>query len=246
MVSLKRAFSAFVLAVGFSASAMAAPIVIDDFNVPPAGNVVTRNTNGTAVGSQTRAGIIGGDRDYSATRTVGTVAAGTFSKIGGNVFTVDNNSNTGRGIGRLHYDGTAGGFLTTGLDVDLTDMGTNNQFQFKDFSVNGTQPLNIAQTMSTTVTDVFGGTFTLVQGLMIQGGNYTIAFSNFSGAGVDMTRVASIDFQFDNRVGFGQAGSDVESSFLEANMATPEPGTIVLALTGAAGLAFVARRKKNS
>ncbi|MCY2968894.1 MAG: PEP-CTERM sorting domain-containing protein [Planctomycetota bacterium] len=245
MVSLKRAFGAFVLAVGFSATTMAAPVLIDDFNNPNGGSTVIRNTNGTSVQSKTGAGILGNSREYSVTRTVGTIEAGTLNTTGSkHVFTVDNNSNTGRGLGRLHYDGNANGtFSNTGLNVDLTGGGTNTNFLFSDFIINASNGNLTAQTMTTTVRDTLGNSFSYVELLKAQDGVHIINFSVFTG--VDFTKVASLDFKFDNRNGAGIAGSDVEFSFLKATSGTPEPGTLVLALTGAAGLAFIARRKKS-
>ncbi len=255
---LKRAFCAFALMAGLSTSTFAAPILIDDFTLPVAGATV-QTSNGTAqTGTQSHVGILGNSREYRVTRTAGTVKAGTLNKSGGNVFTVDHNSNTGRGTGQLHYDGNANGVLSnSGLNVDLTDNGTNDQFSFLEFSVNGTSGLTKAQTLYVTVYDTMGNNYTLVQDLFIQAGNYSISFVNFTSQGVDMSHVASLDFRFDNRRANtgaiprpttlqGQAGSDVEFAFLVANSSVPEPGTLMLAATGAAGLAFVVRRQKKS
>ncbi|MCY2968683.1 MAG: PEP-CTERM sorting domain-containing protein [Planctomycetota bacterium] len=259
MVSdLKRAFGAFALVAGLSASTFAAPVLIDDFTLPVAGATV-QTANATAkIGFQSHVGILGNSREYKVTRTVGTVKAGTLDKGNGNVFTVDNNANTGRGTGQLHYDGNANGVLAnSGLNVDLTNNGTNDQFSFRAFSVTGSSAVTKAQTFYVTVYDTTGNNYTLVQDLFIQDGQYNIGFVNFTSQGVDMRHVASLDFLFDNRrpnTGAlprpttlqGQAGSDVEFKFLIANASTPEPGTLVLALTGAAGLAFVVRRQRKS
>jgi hypothetical protein len=240
----------------FAALSSATPVTIDNFSV-------TQNLNLTALGTNPKnatpngaLGGIGGQREFSLTRTAGNGTASLNANVSPGFLSYSSSDNSNAQF-LVVWDGTNTAAspsasltnltnLTFGLgNVDLTDNGLNDRIRFRaDADNNGDIPITVRIYRSAgkyiqATTNVIGDApFSLEF--------YELTYASFVGTGlspdesvIDIARNANAIALFGNP----PLASDMTIDFLESGVMIPEPTTFALIGSAVVGLGFARRRR---
>ena len=216
------------LVLGLAWPVAASALLIDDFATGAGGFVISVGGSNPAPDSETQvgAGILGGERALILTRTAGLGIAATdvsLSENGVYSFT------TGAGVtaeGQLSYDGSSGPFDPGGLGgIDVTDGGAST---FVRFQVRSDQAATLRITfLSGDIADtLFAEVVVPATSTIGPFQTIDIPFASLmtAGAGANLTSVGAVLVDIT-----GPASLDLQ---IDQIATVPEPGTLMLLLTG--------------
>ena len=215
--------------------AMAAPILIDDFD--DAFTTEVRHTGGLQ-GAEVIAPVLGGARDLFVETSP--IATGGTSLLVENGDISFNNNSQQSGFGQIVYDGVDG--VPTGFgDIDITGLGgidltfgfTSASFFFEVLAADGDFDFRA------TVWDMMGNFHTYVENIFDASFSPFLSFNEFTSNGVDMTDVGAISFEVQSN------GVDSVDGTIGSISVVPLPASALLLLGGLGGLAGMGAAKRR-
>lgn len=246
-----------VALLAFTALSSAAPIVIDDFGDNQTLNLTSggannKNTNNNA----NTPGAIGGQREFTLTRTIGSGTAGLDSNTIAPGFLSYSSSDNSDAQFLVVWDGPTASASTVasltsltnlafGLgNIDLTDGGTNNRLRFRaDADNNGNVPLTIRIYQSAgKYAEAYA---TIIGDLGFSLDAHDILYTEFIGVGLGVGETALDVIRNANAIvlfGNPPQASDLSIDLIESGSGVPEPTTLSLIGSAIAALAFARRR----
>jgi hypothetical protein len=247
-----------VALLAFTALSSAAPIIIDDFSTNQVQNLTNSGgnpKNGQVAGS-TAAGGIGGQREFSLTRTLGSGTAQLDSNGIAPGFLSYQSSDNSDAQFLVVWDGP-GGLASTAANlasltnltfalgnIDLTDGGTNNRIRFRaDADNNGNVPLTIRIYQSAGKYAEASATINGDLGFSLDA--HDILYTEFVGFGLGGGETALDIIRNANAIAlFGNppAAADLSIDLIESGSGIPEPTTFALIGSAILALGFARRR----
>ena len=247
-----------VLILSFAALTTAAPIIIDDFSSGQTLNLTSAGVNPKNASNGAAPGGIGGQREFTLTRTSGSgnaqLDANNFS-LG---FLSFASSDTSDSQFLVVWDGATNVLPSTtasltginnlafGLGaVDLTDGGSNTLIRLRaDADNNGNIPIMIRIYMS--ATKYVTGTTTIAGDVGFSLEAHDILFTSFTPTGLGVGETALDVIRSANAIalyGNPPQASDLGIDFVGVASAIPEPATTALIGTAIVALGLARRRR---